>query len=305
MEGKQEQATIPGQEFFKSLGKLEALVRSDEDVNKSQLHHTSSSERSEWPGGKKTSVGNKWDDSIGDDGTDYKAARKSIAEKVMKGEALSPADVAILKSDQEIDKSESVDKGKDEDDDKEMFGKDKAIKSLGEDNETLQKGIELSPFLSEFAKAFDERISMLEERQDAKLVKGLETMLNNLGTYLEAQFGNQGEFNKSLADVVVGIGNGLSANIQQTAEMAASPVGAPKSTMRAVEGGVRAIEKSFSGPDSGESISKSQVLSAMTDMVEKGSLNPLSVIKYDATGQIDPGLLQKVTTDLRAAGSGR
>lgn len=300
MEGKQEQATIPGQEFFKSLGKLEALAKGD-DVNKAQLHHTSSSEKNEWPGGKVTKYGDNWDDNIGDDGTDYKAARKSIAEKVMKGEPLTPEEVSILKSDQE-----NVSKGKEreEDDDKEMYGREKAIhtsKSLSDDNETLQKGIELSPFLAEFAKAFDQRISMLEECQDAKLIKGLESVLSNLGEYLEAQFASQGEFNKSLAEVVAGIGHGLHANISATNEIAQAPVGAPKSMLRAIHGGAKPIEKSFAGMGEEEPLSKSQVLNAMTDMVEKGNLNPLAVVKYENTGQIDPGLLQKVTMNIKSA----
>lgn len=307
MEGKHDEPTIDTSEFFKSLGKLEALAKGDateEDVEKSQLFHTSgNSKRGTWPGGDTKKIGNKWDDSIGSDGTDYKAARKAIAEKVMKGEALTPTDIEILKSDQ-VDKGEgqeAVNKAKD--DDEEKFGKDKAVKSLTEGNEQLTAQIEMSPFLSEFAKAFDERLNMLEERTNDQVVKAANAMLEHMGEYLEKRFDKQGEFNKSLAEVVSGIGHGLSTNIQQTAEMAQAPVAAPKSTLRAIPGGVKPLEKSFEGGGEGnDTITKSQVLGAMSDMVEKGSLNPLEVIKYENTDQIRPELLSHVTQTLTAAG---
>jgi hypothetical protein len=301
MEGKrEEQATIPGSEFFKSLGKLEALAKGDtpEDMEKAQLFHTkNNSEPSNWPGGDSTKYGPGWDDSIGQDGTDYHPARKAIAEKVLKGEPLTPEDISILKSDQ-------MDKGgkEDEDEDKEKFAREKACKSITDENETLQKAIEMSPFLAEFAKAFDSRLSIMEQNYQDKLTKALNSVLENLGEYLEERFSHQGEFNKSLAEVVAGIGHGLSANIQQTAEMAQAPAGPPKSTLRSVDGGAKPIEKSFAGPAGGEALSKSQVLGAMTDMVEKSQLNPLEVIKYENTGQIRPELLDKITQTLTAAG---
>jgi hypothetical protein len=313
MEGKHDEPTIDTSEFFKSLGKLEALAKGDateEDVEKSQLFHTSgNSKRGTWPGGDTKKIGNKWDDSIGSDGTDYKAARKAIAEKVMKGEALSPTDIEILKSDQ-VEKGDDVDKGEGQEavnkgkgEDEEKYGKDKACKSLTEGNEQLTKAIEMSPFLSEFAKAFDERLNMLEERNNDQVVKAVNAMLESLGEYLEPKFSKQGEFNKSLAEVVSGIGHGLSTNIQQTAEMAQAPVAAPKSTLRAIPGGVKPLEKSFEGGGEGnDTLTKSQVLGAMSDMVEKGSLNPLEVIKYENTDQIRPDLLSHISQTLTAAG---
>jgi hypothetical protein len=312
--GKQEeQATIPGSEFFKSLGKLEALAKGQdpEDLEKAQLFHTSSSERREWPGGKKHDIGNKWDDSIGTDGTDYKEARKSVADKVLKGEPLTADDIALLKSDAEAaEKSMAKGEGQEVEDGggKGAPGKEgqEVGKSLAEENDTLQKGIEMSPFLAEMVKAIDSRFQMVEQRQNDQVVKAANGILENLGEYLESRFATQEEFNKSLAEVVSGIGHGLHANIQQTAEMAQAPAGAPKSTLRAVDGGVQPIEKSFGGePGGGEDIQKSQVLSAMTDMVEKGNLNPLEVTKYETTNQIRPDLLQKITADIKAAGNGQ
>lgn len=305
MGNQEEQATIPGSEFFKSLGKLEALAKGQdpEDVEKSQLYHTSNSERREWPGGKKTDLGDKWDDSIGTDGTDYKAARKSVAEKVLKGEPLTADDVALLKSDVVKGEGQEVEDGGG----KGAPGKEgqELGKSLSDDNATLAKGIEMSPFLAELVKAIDYRFEMAESRQNEQVVKAANGILENLGEYLESQFASQGEFNKSLADVVTGIGHGMSANLQQTSEMAQGPAGAPKSTLRAIDGGVQSIDKSFAGPAGGEDIQKSQVLSVMTDMVEKGNLNPLEVMKFETTNQIRPDLLQKITSDIKATGNGQ
>lgn len=321
--GDKHEQSVDQAAFFKSLENLVALAKSEtgvDDLEKAQLFHTSSNSEpaaSGWPGGKKHGIGNNWDDSIGSDGTDYKAARKAIAEKVLKGEPLAPEDIAILKSDQ-VEKGEGQERGegsggapgkegqevcKGGDEEEEKYGKDKACKSIAADSEVLQKAIEMSPFLAEFAKAFDSRLSMLEERVDEQVIKAMNSMLNNLGEYLETKFGKQSEFNKSLAEVVSGLGHGLSANIQATTEMAQSPAGPPKSTLRAIDGGAKPIEKSFGGGQpGGESITKSQVLNAMTDMVEKGQLNPTEVIKYENTNQIRPDLLQQITQTLTAAG---
>jgi cytochrome c556 len=314
MEGKHdEQATIDGSEFFKSLGRLEALAKgaTPEDLEKAQLFHTRSNSEpagSGWPGGKKHGIGNEWDDSIGSDGTDYKAARKAIADKVMKGEALSPDEVAILKSDQ-IDKGgapgkegQEVSEGSGGAPGKEGQEACKSQESIEDGHDGLQKAIEMSPFLAEFAKAFNDRLNIMEERQNEQVIKAANSMLENMGEYLEKRFAHQGEFNKSLAEVVSGIGHGLHANMQQTAEMAQAPAGAPKSTLRAIDGGARPIEKSFAGPQGGETLTKSQVLGAMTDMVEKGDLNPLEVVKYENTDQIRPDLLNHITQTLTAAG---
>jgi hypothetical protein len=161
--------------------------------------------------------------------------------------------------------------------------------------------------LHELVKALDNRFAMMEEATRDCVEKSANAILTNLGEFLAPEFEKQGEFNKSLAEVVTGIGHGLHANIQQTAEMAEGPAGPPKSTLRAIDGGKpAAIEKSFQGDDGtgGETITKSMVLSAMSDLVEKGQVNPLEIIKYESTNQIRPDLLQKIRTDI-AAGSGQ
>jgi len=331
--------TIPGSDFFKSLGRLEALAHGGTeepgDMSKAQLFHTSSnSEQSSWPGGQKAEIGNKWDDSIGADGTDYHPARKAIAEKALKGIPLTPEDLAILKSDIEqsvIKAQECAEDDKDEDDkddkkaskkaakkaakmmaykaqkddderpaaeekDKSMYdiGPSGSSKSIGksfegavQQSETLQKGIELSGFLADFAKAFGSGLAGVEARTVQTVEHATNAMLQQLGSYLDQRFAEQGEFNKSLADAIVNIGHGVAGNLEQTNQVAQMPAGAPKSQLRAIPAGVQAVNKSFAGGQA-ETLSKAQKLDVMVDMVEKGQINSLEAIKYETTGQLRP-----------------
>lgn len=351
---------IPGSDFFKSLGRLEALAHggTDEqpgDMSKAQLFHTpSNSEQTTWPGGEKSDIGNKWNDSIGADGTDYHPARKSIAEKALKGLPLSPEEIAILKSDIEhsVIKGQECDEGEhgepDEDDKK---GKKKAMKKLAkefarkamegagkqmafkahdpekpdpdekeekamppmpggvaksfggavQDSETMQKGIELSPFLADLVKAFGVGLEGVQGHTTALVEQATNAMLKQIGTYLDNRFAEQGEFNKSLADAIVNIGHGVAGNLEQTNQMAQGPAGAPKSQLRAIPGGIQPVEKSFAGPG-GESLTKSQKLDVMVDLVEKGQINSLEVCKYETTGQLRPEVDALIMQHIQSAG---
>jgi len=351
--------SIPGSDFFKSLGKLEAAAQGGKtneqpgDLSKAQLFHTpTSSEQTTWPGGQKSEIGNKWDDSIGADGTDYHPARKSIAEKALKGLPLSPEEIAILKSDieQSVVKAQPCDDDKDdkkdgkkgdekdekgdEKDEKKLFKKmmksavKEAMKAFGgadmnfqakkavapaapppmaksfeaavQGSETIQKGIELSDFLTELVKAFGSGLEGIESRTVGTVEQATNAILSQMGGYLDARFAEQAEFNKSLAEAVVNIGHGVAGNIEQLSEVAQAPAGAPKSQLRAVPG-VRPLEKSFGGPQ-GTEISKAQKLDAMVDMVEKGQLNSLEVVKFDAVGQIRPEVEAAVVRHIQSGG---
>ncbi len=336
--------TIPGEQFFKSLGALDAMAKSGgeqtqpagDDVNKAQLFHTPSSSETAsagWPGGKKTNIGNKWDDSIGTDGTDYKAARKAIMEKVEKGLALEPAELAILKGDiehsiskgegQEVEGSDSTPgpKGEarpglpfnkssdDDDDDKEKFNKEKmfgkSLEGMAASSETVQKGIEISPFLAEFAAAFGARMDSIDKSMGSQITEGINHMLSQIGPYLDARFDEQGDFNKSLADAVVNIGHGVAGNIEQTQQQAEAPAGPPKSQLQVLQGGqpgqTGILQKSFDGPG-GEQLTKGQISDALVDMVTKGHVNALEVSKFDMTNELRPDLHEAVVKYIQAAG---
>jgi len=82
--------------FQKSLERLQGMA-----LEKSQLHHTASdSNPGAWAGGTQEdldeSSGGK-DVNIDDAGTDYNGVRKSLAAKVEKSQALTPAEVLIAK----------------------------------------------------------------------------------------------------------------------------------------------------------------------------------------------------------------
>lgn len=328
-------ATIPSEQFFKSLGKLEGLAKGvqpggegeQSDLEKAQLFHTSSSsERTAWPGGKKHGIGNNWDDSIGKDGTDYHPARKAIAEKALKGMPLTPDELGILKGDIEL----SIEKGEGQevegrnptpgpkgegrevckadvepDMDKEPMGK--SLEELSQENETLRPALDMSPILVELVKALDSRMEMMEKSLAQKQIDTANGMLEAIGEFVDGRFAEQGEFNKSLAEVVTGIGHGLAGNIEQQIAEGEQPAGPPKSQMRVIEGGqggsTQVVQKSFQGPAGGENLTKAQIANELVDMVEKGDLSSVEVCKFDMTEEIRPDLLE--TVKQRIAGKGQ
>lgn len=272
-EGK---VTIPGEQFFKSLGKLEALAGREpegDNMNKAQLFHTpSNSERTSWPGGNKKDIGNNWDDSIGKDGTDYHPARKAIAEKALKGLPMSPEELAILKGDieQSLSKGEGQEtdaphagqeatlegheggggeprhktlaKGgkSDDDEDEEREAKErfgKSLEAMAQESPTVQQGIEVSTFLAEFAKAFGSRMDQIEKSVTDQVTLATNHILEQVGQYMDGRFEEQGDFNKSLADAIVNIGHGVAGNIEQTIEQGEQPAGPPRSQFQVIPGG--------------------------------------------------------------------
>lgn len=317
MAGKE--ATITGESFYKSLAQLEALAgisQNEQNLEKSQICTGGDSDPGTWAGSSWENVpGNgPGADKIKEDGTDYneRSVRKSIQEKVAKGIPLSANELALLKSDLDkgdINKSDDkdaddkhgdMDKSKvSDDDDKEKFGRDmgKSIEGAVAQSETLQKGIEVSTFLSELAKAFGHGLAGLEARMEARLSNVRNETVGTLAQFAQ----EQGEFNKSLAEAVVNIGHGVGNAISTAEQAAATPVGAPKSHLQVVAGG-QVMNKSFAPGQGGEQISKSMMLAEMTDMLEKGQINPLDVVKYDTTGDINPALQQQVISRIQAGG---
>jgi hypothetical protein len=341
--------TIPGSDFFKSLGRLEALAHGGNteeqpgDMSKAQLFHTpSDSNPKTWPGGDTTEYG-KWEDSIGADGTDYHPARKSIAEKALKGLPLSPEEIAILKSDieqnvikaQECPEEDKEDKEEDKkamkkvakkamkeamkafggskmtfkaqkDDDEKPSAEEKDIGKSFEaavgQSETLQKGIELSGFLADFAKAFGVGLEGVGARTTNAVEQATNAILQQVGSYLDARFAEQAEFNKSLADAIVNIGHGVAGNLEQISQVAQAPAGPPRSQLRAVPAGVQAVQKSFAGGQ-GETLSKAQKLDVMVDLVEKGQLNSLEVCKFESTNQLRPEVEALVMQHIQSGGN--
>lgn len=305
---------ITQSDFFKSLERLEALAGGGDDMTKGQIVTGGNSEPSSWPGGEKEEYGEGWEGQvhIGEDGTDYKAAklRKSIMEKVAKGIPLSPNEVALLKSDmdkaQPFEGKESPEeeaaealaerrgkgKEKDEDDEEKPFGK--SFADAAGESDTIQKGIEVSDFLAEFAKSFGMGLGHLEQTITDRVTQ------NVMGA-IQQFAGEQGEFNKSLAEAVVNIGHGLAGYIQHETAVAEEPAGPPVSQLRPIPGGqqgqVQVMNKSQGGSPF-ERMDKSQILDHMTSLVEKGNLNPLEVVKFESTGEMHPATQEKLVKSM-------
>lgn len=328
-----DKATISRESFYKSLGKLEALAGvqhqeqrmqidpnviseklskgialtpEEQELVKAQICTGPNSERTSWPGGDSSDVpGNgPGADKIQANGTDYneRGMRKSIQEKVAKGIPLNASELALLKSD--LDKAEGggddVGKARDDDEDKERFGREmgKSLADYVSENETLQKGIEVSEFLSEFAKSFGAGIDASENRTMA-FVQDIGQQLFNAMHEFKTE---QAEFNKSLAEAVANIGHGVAGSMEQVQQVASMPAGPPRSQLRALPGGGQGfVQKSMGGV---EGISKSLMCEVMTDMLEKGEsgVSPIEIVKFDSTGEIRPELQARVLARINGAG---
>lgn len=325
-------------DFGKSLAQLEKM-------SKGQLFHTSSdSSPGNWAGANPEDV-DSMGDNIDANGTDYNGVKKSLANKVSKGQKLTPAETAIVKGQNPlklvadkiskgesltpaeawvvskgmetfgVKKSEAPGEAKDAnsvpethaaDDDEVEAEVAKSLDTEVSKSAELSKGIEMSPFLYEFTRAMGEALKGTEVRVQTTVAKSLasavapilqrlETVEKSYGAYVA----DQGAFNQALAEAVSGIGHQISGTAQLAAAAASTPVGAPKSQLRSVQGGqgVNVVNKSF-GPGgldmSDEALNKSQIVNIMTELVQKGNLNALEVIKYESTGEMRPEIQQRV-----------
>lgn len=345
------------EEFEKSLSRLQNMAKGS---GATQLYHTpSDSEPGTWPGGRQEEQ-NEHEDNIGDDGTDYQTVRKSLANKVRKSQALTPAEVAIAEGrnprpmiGDKVTKGEQLtpaenwalkanfmgtgdtaNKSKDKPSDnldtpgeqggqsaappthagskKDGEVEEDAKKSLEQSVNSsleLQKGVEASAFLYEFARAIGDALGTAE----ANVTKSITQAVNQLAQRvenIEKSLAAGDEFNKSLADAVVGIGEALGASQEVGLNKALEPAGGPKSNFRPEagpqnQGQINYVEKSY-GPGGLEAdLSKSQVRDAMVDMVQKGSqgISHMDVLKFEHTGEILPQTRDRVLAHLKGQGS--
>ena len=295
--------------FLKSLNQLEAMAKGSaaEDIEKSQICTGSGNEPQNWPGGDKSTLGDGWDDNIQPDGTDYNGpgskARKSIAEKVFKGQSLTPEELLILKGDYDgMNKAKKKKKKHaDEEEDEAMMGGEeeegrkmappfemgKSFEQSIEDNETLQKGIEVSDFLAQLTKSIGIGLAHVEQKITGNIINALSEMQ-----------GGQDEFNKSLAGAIVNIGHGVNNGLATQEAIAGQPAGPPRSQIRATPEEMHKSQLE----QQGDVMEKADVLDHMTDLVEKGRINSLEVIKFDATGEMSEATQHLVMKSMNAMG---
>ena len=261
--------------------------------------------------------------------------RPHIANKISKGEALTNAESWAIKGGVEkmmyglkkgADKpgpagtpGEAKDAntvpdshaGENEDDEIEQDAK-KSLDAVVSGSDTLRKGIEMSPFLYEFTRGMGQALTGTEARVRKSVMQAVEPLLAHIQTLekaLVSHIGEQGEFNKSLADAVIGMGQTLNASAEFQAEQAQQPARGPRSQFTVHQGGqapqgVQPLQKSFApgGFDQSlESLTKAQMATAMTDMVMKGQLNASEVVKFESTGQVSPQTQQAVLSFVSGA----
>lgn len=153
-------------------------------------------------------------------------------------------------------------------------------------NETIQKALDVSDFLTE---------------QQGELVKSLSA----LGEVVQKSDARQHEFNLVLAKSIVDVGNLVKAVAQNIGAIAKQPARAPKSA--GVPGGT-ALQKGFAGaPAADESqLTKGEVLGTLEAMLEKSMTSGqggvaangedllTAIAKYEQMNRMSPGLLEEV-----------
>lgn len=295
-----------------------------------QVFHTpNNSDPRSWAGS--TGADEDWSDSIGPDGTDYKAAgakmRKSVMAKIAKGIPLTKGEKNFVakggldKFKDMKSKDKDMDKAmdKDEDEAKKAYGSDdkdmekaqdededehedeaedkkmvremikpsamkkkkdmsKSFVDHASENEAVRGGFEVSEFLAGFAQVMHKSLASMESRITDRVISAL-----------AHSAADQGEVSKSMAEALANLGEVLAAQAQRLDQVESGPARGSKSAT---------VAKSISGyAESSEPLNKSQVTSALVELVQKGQATTQDVLKYDATGEL--------STDLRAKVVGR
>lgn len=248
-------------------------------------------------------------DDIDENGTDYRGVshglRKSIMAKLAKGQALTEAEMYVLKSilaksdDRDADDMDKgsygpspadagkadvpVKKGKDSDDDDEddkPFGK--SLVEHASENEDVSKGLEMSHFLAGWARVQDMSLQSAEARIVDKVTKSLARIAQE-----------DGAFQVELAKSVGALAEVMALQGQRLEQLESTPARGPKSAQTPHP---QVVEKSFGhgGAPQAEQLQKSQVLDTMLDMVHKSLLPAQEVVKFESTGELREELYQAV-----------
>lgn len=264
-----------------------------------QVYHTdSNSARDGWAGSEWDGV--DADDSIDENGTDYQAqakVMKSIMRKLAKGQRLSAAEYLIMKGmmnfdeeddakkavSQNMSKDEDPDMEKAMDEDEEDEEDEEVSKSLSDfayEDPSVSQGLEVSEFLSGFATAVEKSLASLEQRIVARLS-------GQTAASAEAT----GEFQKSLASAVAGLGEAIAAISQRVEQVESTPARGPKTTRVAplVKGG-------YGGEGNLEPLNKALVSNTLVSLVTEGKASVQDVVKFESTGFLPAELDAQVRT---------
>lgn len=216
-------------------------------------------------------------------------------------DGVPPTNAGSDAEDKEIEKEHETAKGmpaflKDDDEDAE-----KSFARSAARGGKFGEGLNASPFLAEFAGAFGEALKGVESRTANRIVKSLAPLFGELTAAkksiatLSGMVNAQGEISKALAETVVGIGQHLAGSADAGAAASNLPAGGPRSQLRSVPTAGESVEKSLGGLDIGSNaMLKSQTVDAMFEMVKSGQLEAKELVKFEHTGQMSPGIPQKI-----------
>jgi len=289
--------------LLQSIERLESLA-------KSQIVQGGNSEPGSWAG--TSSAKSPENKNNMPNGTDYRTGgRKSIGEL--------EAELALAKAKQAKDDDENAYE-------EEVAGMEKALcpACAGSGCGTcLNKGVVLvADDPSAFAKSDDYAYGIEKSfnefaAADADIQEGynVSSFLRGLGDVIgkslasmEVRLGQRIDLH---ADYV-STGNGVIAKGLADLSRAALPgehyVEAARAPKGLPAGGIATIEKSFANggmeeetlghPATLNTVQKSLVLSRMGEMVEKGAIDPLAVIRYETTGALDEEVFKSVMSDI-------
>lgn len=305
---------------------LEKSINVLENVSKAQLFHTpSDSEPASWAGSSLEKQDSMDETAVADEGTDYDGVRKSLALKVEKSMALTPAEVSIAKGEDptkaivdKIRKGETLTPA-------ETWAVSKSFKGLSKARSESEVGASDAPASNslsnklpdgekeaEVSKAAKEDED--EEEKDEKgkppwmmdksfmaalnvvndnVRKSLDILISRIDALegkVAKSFDGQGSFNKSLGEVVVGIGRVMEGTAETVQKSASMPVRGP-SRGNTRQGTV--IEKSF-GQDEQTQLSKGQISEKLVDLVKAGEISDREIFRFETSGTVSPLTQQKL-----------
>lgn len=294
-----------------------------------QVFHTpNSSDPRGWAGSSESEE--DWSDSIGPDGTDYKAAgakmRKSILAKLAKGLPLSKGELNFvskggmdkfdpekLKTEKAMaakaDKAEkAMYKAKDEDEDEDEVEKameedeDEGHEDEAEDKKMLRRMVkpgamkkDVSKSLADFAA---EDTNVRNGMEVSEFLAGVVSIMHKSLTSMESRITDR--VLTAVARTAADQGE-VSKSMADALANLGEVLAAQAQRIEQVESGAARAPKSTTFAKSAaasavdaEPLSKSQVTSVLVDLVQKGQASAGDVLKFDATGELSPDLRAKV-----------
>lgn len=251
-------------DLLKALGELETHASDeDEEVNKGDEDESSDDES---------------EDEESEDGADAKkkmmmakmAKKSHTEEKPGMPDDTKQANGGFKKEKGASDDAENFEMDAEE-------GEAKAMKSLVQANESLQKGFEISSFLEGLTDVITEGVDGLAKSQ--------------------GEFQNeQRAFNQKIAKALVAIGNMLTGQQQAQDEDGEAPVIRPRAVLSKSE----AVER-FQEVSGGERprYTKTQTLDALVELAQKSEVPTMAVSAYESSDFMEADIVGKVNAQLK------